>query len=347
MALTGPKFLPSTEDAPRGWVIKATSTVYRCAAIAVYTAAAGADQGYADNVGASANMAILGVAEQNGGALPAGHTLTMAQEVRAIEMIIPMVAGGSTGSVSTANRGALVFGVDSNTFSLTAGDGIPMGEFIEFIDSTHAKIGVGPTFVARAAAAAAALLTSANPFQVDEFTPAPAATSTTALLAATATVNGTQTLSSFVAGGVAALLAHARNVTFTGGGTTASCPTSAALTGTDTDGNALTETVALTSGSGTGVKCFKTLASAVLTGGTATNGTTAIGVGSKLGLSKTIRSRSDRLAVVQEVADASGTGSVVTNGVFASATTSPPHGSYTPNAAPDGTYQYTVTYEHS
>ncbi len=137
MALTGPQFRSSTEDAPRGWVVKTTSTVYRQAMIARYTVAAGGDEGFCDNVGASSNMSILGIAEQNGGALPAGHTLTMSPAVKALEVILPLVFQGP--ALTTAKRGALVYGVDENTGNVTAGSGIPVGELIEVIDATHGK----------------------------------------------------------------------------------------------------------------------------------------------------------------------------------------------------------------
>ena len=155
MPLTGPQYRNSTEDAPRGWVVNPLATVYRQAVIARYTS--GALQGYADNVGASQNMAVLGVADQNGGVQPTGHTLTMSAEVVALEIILPLTIPGG---ITTANRSAVIFGVDSNTGSLNPNDGIPVGMLMEVIDATHGKVGIGPTFVARALAAATA---SASP----------------------------------------------------------------------------------------------------------------------------------------------------------------------------------------
>jgi hypothetical protein len=353
MALSGPQFRNSTEDAPRGWVVLTTSTVYRQAMIARYTT--GPNQGFVDNVGASASMAIVGISDQNGGAQPAGHTLTMSPEVLALEIILPMTVGGSTVSVSTANRDAVLYGVDSNTVSLVAGDGIPVGMLMEVIDSTHVKAGIGQSFVARAIAAQAALdsasVAAASPFKVDELA-APAATSTTALLTATATANGAQTYlaAALVAGGLTALATYPRNVTFTGGGTTASCPTSAAITGTDIDGNALTENVSLTAGSGTGVKAFKTITQIVFTGGTATNGTEAIGIGSKFGFTQTIKVRANLPHVLDEIYDSSGSSGAFVDpstATIVNATTSPPHGTWTPANAPNGTHNYAITYEHT
>lgn len=344
MASTGPGFRKSTEDTARGWVVNPAATVYRQSMIARYNS--GALQGYCDNVGASASMTILGCAEQNGGTQPAGHTLTMSPEVKALEQILVFTFTGP--SLSTANRDAMVFGVDENTPSLTPGSGIPVGQLLEVIDATHGKVGVGPYFVARAGASAAALLTSANPFQVDEWL-APAATSTTALHAALATTVAPQTVlaAAMVSGGLAALAAFPRNITYTGGGTTADAPTTATATGADIDGNALTETTALTAGSGVGAKAFASLVSVVYGAAAATDATVAIGIGSVFGLSKTIKSRALRLAVLQEVYAATTTGSVVTNGTYASAATSPPHGSYTGASAPDGTKSYALVYEHS
>ncbi len=146
-ALTGPNFKNTTADEPRGWVVLSTSTVYKQAMIARYLS--GANQGYADNVGAAENMAILGVSRQNGGAQPSGNTLTMSAEVLADEVIIPIAFNSS---ITTANRNQVVYGIDSGTGSLSPADGIPVGVLMEIIDSTHGKVGVGPTFVSRAMA---------------------------------------------------------------------------------------------------------------------------------------------------------------------------------------------------
>lgn len=354
MALSGPQFRNSTEDGPRGWVVLSTATIYRQAMVARYTT--GANKGYVDNVGASASMAIVGInRDANGGAQPSGHTLTMSPEILVDEMILPMTVGGSTSSVDTSNRDAILYGVDSNTVSLVAGDGIPVGMLIEVIDSTHVKAGIGPSFVARAIASQAALdsasVAAASPFKVDELT-APAATSTTALLTATATAASTQTYlaAALVAGGLTALATYPRNVTFTGGGTTGNCPTSAAITGTDVDGNALTETVALTAGSGTGVKAFKTITQIVLTGGSGTSGTEAIGIGSAFGFTQTIKVRAHIPHVLDEIYDSSGSSGAFVDpstATIANATTSPPHGTWTPANAPNGTHNYAITYEHA
>lgn len=180
---------------------------------------------------------------------------------------------------------------------------------------------------------------------VDEFTN-PAAPATAGLQVATASQVADQTVlaAAMLAPGLAALAAFPRNVTFTvAGGTAAEAPTSADIVGTDIDGNALLETVVITASAGTyeGVKAFKTLTSITKKGGTGTGATVAMGFGKKFGLSRSIKDRAGRRAVLQEVA----VGAVVTTGTFATPTTSPPHGSYSPSADPDAARDYAVTYE--
>ncbi len=187
-------------------------------------------------------------------------------------------------------------------------------------------------------------------FVVAEYT-APAATSTTALKAATATTVADQTIlaAAMLSGGKAALLAYPRIPTFTLGGSDASHgPTSIDLVGTDIDGNALTETISITPSAATfpAAKAYKTLTSYTCKGATGTDATVAAGIGSTFGLPYKIKKRADRYAVIQEVYSPSGTASVVTNGVIVAPATCAPYGGYTPNSAPDGTKKYAVTYEH-
>jgi hypothetical protein len=183
------------------------------------------------------------------------------------------------------------------------------------------------------------------PLQVDEWTN-PAAASATALLAATASTVAVQTYltAALSAGGKTALAAYPRNVTFTTAGVTPSdAPATAVITGTDIDGNALTETVTIaqTATIAQGVKCFKTITSIVYAAGDGTGATVSIGIGQKFGFSKLSKTRAGGVAVLAEIA----VGVTVTNGTFATAATSPPYGSYSPNTAPDGANDYAVTYE--
>ena len=182
-------------------------------------------------------------------------------------------------------------------------------------------------------------------FKVDEFTN-PIASATAGLQAATASQVADQTVlkAALLAPGLAELAARPRNVTFTvAGGTAAEAPTSADIVGLDIDGNALLETVAITASAGTysGVKAFADITSITKKGGTGTGATVAIGFGKVFGLSKSVKERAGRRAVIQEVA----AGAVVTTGTFVSAATSPPHGTYSPSANPDGSNDYAVTYE--
>lgn len=177
---------------------------------------------------------------------------------------------------------------------------------------------------------------------------APPAASATALLAATASVNGTQTFTGSQLTQTAFAIA-ARNLVFTGGGTTGQCPTSAAISGFDAGGVAQTETVALTAGSGTGVKGWSKITKIVLTGGTGTAGTTEIGTGVVIGLSYVPQRRAGYAATYAPYFP-----EIVDGAVVAAATTSPYAGTgtlnatnktYTPATAPNGTHKYCVYYD--
>lgn len=177
---------------------------------------------------------------------------------------------------------------------------------------------------------------------VDEWTDA-AAVSTTALKTATLITTDPQTIlaAALLAGGKTALAAYPRNITYTGGGDTSHAPTSATATGTDVNSAALTEVTALTAGSAVGVKAFKTIVSIVFTGATVGDGSVAIGIGGKFGLTRKIKQRIALPHVLQELA----INAVVATGTYVSAATSPPNGSYAPSAAPDGSKDYALTYE--
>lgn len=182
-----------------------------------------------------------------------------------------------------------------------------------------------------------------NPIRVQEFTN-PVAADAAGLEIATATTVAPRTVTSFLAGGVAALAAFPRNITFTTAGTTpADAPATAVVTGTDVDGNALTETVTLaqTATIASGAKCFKTVTSVAYAAADGTDATVAIGFGAVFGLAKKAKVRAGAVAVLAEFA----AGSKVTNGVFATPTASPPNGSYAPNTAPNGTNDYAVFVE--
>lgn len=175
---------------------------------------------------------------------------------------------------------------------------------------------------------------------VEEFS-APPTASTTALKVATATVNGPVTYTS-AAGQLsnAAFALAPRNVVFTGGGTTAQCPTSALITGLNAAGKAQTETVALTAGSGTGVKAWSSVTSIAFTGGTGVAGTEAIGTGVTIGLKLDVKARAGATTsqppISENVDHATPTAGVL----------DPTNDTYTPNAAPNAAHNYVVYYEY-
>jgi hypothetical protein len=175
---------------------------------------------------------------------------------------------------------------------------------------------------------------------VEEFTN-PAAANAAGLEAATATTVAPRTVTTFVAGGVAALAAFGRNVTFTtAGDTPADAPASATVTGKDIDGKAQTETINLsqTADIVAGAKIFKSVSSVAYAAAGGTDATVSIGFGDLLGLTKTPKARAGLAALVREIA----AGSLVTNGVLNAA-----NRSYAPNSVPDGTRDYAVYYEYA
>lgn len=187
------------------------------------------------------------------------------------------------------------------------------------------------------------IVTTGVMIQVDEFTN-PAAADAAGLEAATAAQLTARTVTTFLAGGVAALAAYPRNITFTtAGNTPADAPATATITGTDVFGNALTEVVnvAQTATIASGVKCFKTVTSIVYSVGQGTDCTVSIGFGALLGLAHKPKTRAGTIGIIDEIA----VGARVTNGTFATPTTSPPNGSYSPNSAADGTRDYALYYE--
>lgn len=183
-------------------------------------------------------------------------------------------------------------------------------------------------------------------FVVDEFTNA-LASSTNALRTAAASAASTQTVLAAAltdVGGKAELLARPRSISFTvAGATAAHAPTAGVITGTDINGDALTESVTITASAGTyeGAKAFKTITSISLTGGTGTGATVAIGFGNKFGLSRKAKTRAGAVMRGTEIS----AGSVVTNGTLVVAETGLPNGTYTPNTAPNGTNDYAISYE--
>jgi hypothetical protein len=182
----------------------------------------------------------------------------------------------------------------------------------------------------------------------DEWTD-PVAADAAGLEILTATVAEIRTVTSFLAPGVAALLADPRNITFTnsGVGTPADAPDNAVVTGTDINDDALTETISVpqTATISAGAKCFKTITSVVYEAGDGTTATVSIGFGSILGLHSKIKSRAGAVAVLMENEAGTVKAGDALAGTYADAATSPPHGSYDPGTAPDGSNDYCIWFE--
>lgn len=184
-------------------------------------------------------------------------------------------------------------------------------------------------------------LTGLKALVVEEWD-APPAASATAVLASTPTVSGSVTYTSAASqlSNTAFTLA-ARNLVITGGGTTSNCPTSAVVHGFDAGNNAQTETIALTSGSGTGVKGWSKLTSIQFTGGTGTAGTIEVGTGVKIGLSYAPVLRAGQTSPLLPQRE-------IIDGVVSSPSTSSidtVNHTYTPSSAPNGTHKFSIDYE--
>lgn len=140
---------------------------------------------------------------------------------------------------------------------------------------------------------------------VDEYTN-PAAADAAGLLIATASVAAIVTVTTFVAGGIAALAAYPRPVTFTTAGVTAAdAPATALVTGLDVNGDALTETVTVSqiAGLATTVKCFSSLTSVVYPVADGTDATVSIGFGPTVGLLSKIKTRAGITTPFIEIVD--------------------------------------------
>lgn len=184
-----------------------------------------------------------------------------------------------------------------------------------------------------------------GPWKTDEYTDA-IASATDGLLDATATTVAVQTVlaAALKAAGKNELAARPRNVTFTtSGGTPADAPATATITGTDINGDALTEEVNVpqTATTAEGVKAFKTITSIVYSAGQGTDALVAIGFGKKFGLSRKAKTRASAVNKGTEIS----AGSYVTNGTLVVAETGLPNGTYSPNANPDGSADFAITYE--
>jgi hypothetical protein len=173
----------------------------------------------------------------------------------------------------------------------------------------------------------------------------------TNLAAAGAALISIAAASQVAAGRSATLLALAanisppRNITVTtAGGTPADAPATATVTGTDINGDPLTEdlTIPQTATIAAGTKTFATVTSIVETAGQGTAATMSYGIGVVVGLGKKVVLRAGLPAVVKEIA----AGSLApTPGTFTAPTVAVPNGGYAPNTAANGTNDYALYYE--
>jgi len=141
------------------------------------------------------------------------------------------------------------------------------------------------------------------------------------------------------------LARHPRALVFTtAGATPADAPATATVKGKDVNGNAISETLALaqTGTTATTENFFAQIDSIEYPAGDGTGATIAITPSAAIGLSRKLRSRAGRAAVLQEVA----AGTVVTNGTFTLPATHKPYGSYAPNTAANDANDYCIYYEY-
>lgn len=169
--------------------------------------------------------------------------------------------------------------------------------------------------------------------------------------AAGAALISTAAASQLAAGRSATLLALAaaisppRNITVTtAGDTPADAPATALVTGTDINGDVMTETLNIpqTATIAVGAKAFASVTSIVEAAGQGTDATMSYGIGALIGLGKKAAVRGGLVALVKEIA----AGSLApTVGTFAVPATGVPHGTYSPNSAADGSRDYCLYYE--
>lgn len=178
---------------------------------------------------------------------------------------------------------------------------------------------------------------------VDEFTNPAAADADGLRAAITSAITAIDYDAEDLTGAIGAVFTYPRNVTVTCDDSATTWAGSVTFTGLDIDGNVITEAVALTNNATTaGAKAFKEITAVHIPAQENTSGTITLGMGALLGLSRTIKSRAGVQSVISEIA----AGSRVVNGTFAAAATGAPHGTYSPNSAPNGTNDYVVFYEY-
>lgn len=144
----------------------------------------------------------------------------------------------------------------------------------------------------------------------------------------------------------AAALRVPRQVVLTATSTSGAVAGNYLLEGIDVYGNVVNETLAVVDdGAATSVNFFKQLTKVTLPKQTGTiAGTVIVGTGTALGLCcyGVAMGGAATVAPIQELS----AGSAVTNGTLVLPASAPPNGSYTPNAAADGSKSYSLVYPH-
>jgi hypothetical protein len=120
------------------------------------------------------------------------------------------------------------------------------------------------------------------------------------------------------------------------------------ITGTDSTGATVTDTITLTDAGNTtdsGVKCFATVTSIVVPAQSGTGGALEFGTGLVMGLDAAPKFRNSDVQVLSE--NEAGTPKAIDAlaGTYTAHTTGAPLGGYTPGSAADGAKDYELTYE--
>lgn len=174
-----------------------------------------------------------------------------------------------------------------------------------------------------------------------------AAAGATTLLAATAMTVSPQTIlaAGLVAGGKTAIAAVPRRLRFTtGGATPADAPATVVITGTDVDGNVLTETVNLaqTATTADSTKFFSTITSLAFAAADGASSTVSVGFTDAMGFPFLPKLRGGGPAVVRELLDGVAPATAATMIAPASGA---PYGGFTPNSVPNAARDYTLYVE--
>jgi hypothetical protein len=145
----------------------------------------------------------------------------------------------------------------------------------------------------------------------------------------------------------AAALPLARNLTVTiGGGAPADAPREVTFVGRDVDGRVQRETFVLPQVAGTvaGTRLFAAVTAIDIAAARGPGATLAFGTGLLLGLTRRPKARAGLAAMWREIVD----GALVSppTGALTAPAANPPHGAYVPQAVPDGTHRYAITFEY-